>query len=67
MIVREIANDPTIADNFDHFNDYGDTSGWLMGMLIDCEERDRRRELMIALQRLNEKHLLYCIQQQGRR
>lgn len=29
MIVRAIAKNPEIADNFDYFNDYKDTAAWL--------------------------------------
>lgn len=31
MIVREIRNDPLIANGFDHYNDFNDTESWLVG------------------------------------
>lgn len=32
MIVRGILENPSLADNFDYFNDYHDTMGWLLGL-----------------------------------
>lgn len=54
MIVRAILQDPTIADNFDHFNDYDNTRNWLL-CLDPSDERD------IALARLDRTHIQYRI------
>ena len=33
MIVRAIAANPALADSFDFFNDYDNTSGWLKQLI----------------------------------
>ncbi|MBW2672197.1 MAG: hypothetical protein JRD89_02120 [Deltaproteobacteria bacterium] len=51
MINRAILQNPEIADNFDHFNDYKNTLTWLYH-LPPTHQRDR------AIQRLKTSHKL---------
>jgi hypothetical protein len=56
MIVRAILRCPELADHFDHFNDFKDTSGWLRGLVARDEAG---RFAQIALKRLEAQHKVW--------